>query len=184
MEGIKIQLNQITLNKTKRFLSPCLKLYGTEFIKKISSIYKLAYGIGDMYVNQEYQKHIFVLVDTERCTNFFVSFIEWIREQDYYEDDYSFDNLLVGHLHMVVIKLPDVIDFSNFLSGKYSKMYTNEEIISLLNDDEKAIVIKDKNYKFKFVKRLNELFGTNVKESEIEPIEFEIPPHIIEKEIF
>ena len=85
---------------------------------------------------------------------------------------------------MIVIKLPDVIDFSNFLSGKYSKMYTDEEIISLLNDDEKAIVVKDKNYKFKFVKKLNELFGTNIKESEIEPIEFEIPPNIIEKEYF
>ena len=185
MNGIKIQLGEVQLNKTKRFILPCLKLYGNEFISKINSVFKLAYGIGDMYISQRYEKHIFILIDSQKCTTFFIPFLEWIREQEYYEDDYEADSMHEGRLHMIVIKIPDVVDLSQFLSGKYSKMYTKDEIVNLLKDDEKSIVIKDSNYKIKFVKKLNKVFNTNLKESEISSTtELELPPNFEQKEYF
>ena len=188
MSGIKIQIGQLIMNKTSKFIKPCLKLYGDDFRKKLSSVFKLAYGIGDMYINQKYEKHIFILIDTQKCLNHFVSTLEWIQSQDCYEDDYAYDHLVNGRLHMLVIKLPNGIDLDQFLSGKYSKMYTDKEIINLLDDESKAVVIKDKNYRITFVEKVNKQFKSNLKLTEL-PIEseLEIPPNIPyleEQEIF
>jgi len=186
MEGIKIQLGKVTMNKTARFVKPCLRCYGEDFVKKLSSVFKLAYGIGDMIIDEKIEHQIFILVDTEKCTRQFIEVIDWLREQDYYENDYAVDHLLHGRLHMLVVKLPDnIIDLDLFLSGKYSKMYLDKEIIDSLSDDDKAIVIKDNNYRIKFVKKVNEYFKTNLKLEELhEEAELELPPNIDEKEIF
>jgi hypothetical protein len=185
MEGINIQLGKITINKTARFIKPCLRYYGEECVKKLSSVFKLAYGINDVNLNKEYNHHIFILVDTKKCTNKFIEVIEWVRTQEYYENDYAVDNLLHGRLHMIVIKLPDIIDLSLFLSGKYSQMYNDEEILDSLTDDDKAIIIKDENYKIKFVEKVNEYFKSNLKLEELkEEAELELPPNIDEKEFF
>jgi hypothetical protein len=86
---------------------------------------------------------------------------------------------------MIVIKLPDIIDLSLFLSGKYSQMYNDEEILDSLTDDDKAIIIKDENYKIKFVEKVNEYFKSNLKLEELkEEAELELPPNIDEKEFF
>jgi hypothetical protein len=188
MDGVKIQLGQLTMNKTARFIKPCLKLYGEEFRKRISSVFKLAYGIGDMYINKKYEKHIFILIDTFKCSKHFLSTLEWLQEQDCYEDDYAYDNLVHGRLHMIVIKLPEGIDLQLFLKGKYSKMYTDTEIISMLDDETKSIVIKDKNYKVTFVEKVNALFKSNLKVSDLTAeTELDTPPNIPfseEQEIF
>ena len=40
MERIKVQIGTVQKNKTSRFVKPCLRLYGEDFIKKLNSIYK------------------------------------------------------------------------------------------------------------------------------------------------
>jgi len=185
MERIKVQVGTIVMNKTAKFIKPALRLYGDEFIKKLSSIYKLAYGIGDMFVNKDYEQHIFILIDTKKCINHWVNTLDWIREQNYYEDDYAFDDLVTGRLHMLVLKLPDGIDLELFMKGKYSQMYTNQEIINLLDDDTKAIVIKDSNYRVKFYNKLIEHFKITFSINDLNPdIELELPPTIDEQQIF
>lgn len=185
MERIKVQVGTIVMNKTARFIKPALRLYGDEFIKKLSSIYKLAYGIGDMFINKDYEQHIFILIDTKKCINHWVNTLDWVREQDCYEDDYAFDDLVTGRLHMLVIKLPDGIDLESFWKGKYSKMYKDEKLIDLLDDETKAIVIKDANYKVKFIEKLKKQFTSNIQLSELSPeAELEIPPTIDEQQIF
>lgn len=185
-----IQLDRIVMNKTEKYLKPCLKYHGEEFTNRLSLIFKLGYGIGDMLVDKKYEQHIFVLVDTLKCVQFWTEFIEdYFRELDFYEDDYAVDNLENGRLHMLVIKLPDnCIDKKNeFVKGRYSKMYSNDEIQKLLKaEDTKAIVVKDSNYRVEFVKKINDYFKTNLKESELAAdAELDFPPDIEEnKETF
>lgn len=185
MDRIKVQIGTVQMNKTSRFVKPCLRLYGEDFIKKLNSIYKLAYGVGDMFINKQYSQHIFILIDTKKCINHWVTSLDWVRQQEYYEDDYAFDDLVTGRLHMLVIKLPDEIDLESFWQGKYSKMYKDEKLIDLLDDETKAIVIKDANYKVKFIEKLRKQFTSNIQISELNPeAELEIPPTIDEEQIF
>ena len=183
---MKLQLDKITMNKTGKFLTPCLKKYGVEFTQKLSKVFKLAYGIGDMLINKSYEKHIFILCDTSKCTSFFEDFLEYFQAQDYYEDDYAADHILYGKYHMLVIKIPE--EFLDrlplFQEGKYSKMYSKEEIKEL-HEEARLVVIKDKNYRFEFVKKVNEYFGSDLKEKELaEDAELEIPPNIDDLEYF
>lgn len=179
MEKIRIQLDKVVINKTARFIKPCLKLYGNEFIKRVSKIFKLAYGLKDLSLDNNYNNHIFILINADRCKNHFIETLEWIREQEYYETDYSYDNLVEGKLHMLVLKLPEVIDFENFYQGKYSKMYTNGEILELLDESTKAIVTKDESYKVEFVKKLQAQFNNKFSIFELHPeAELELPPNI------
>lgn len=186
---MKIQLGSIKMNKTGRFLKPLLKLHGEEFRRKLSRCFKLAYGMGDLLINNQYTQHIFILLDAEHenCKIFFNDFMEWFQEQDYYEDDYAVDNLLYGRLHMIVVRLPKNCEdkLQHFKKGEYSKMYTNKEVEELLEDKDKAIVIKDSNYRTIFVTKLNEQFGTDMKLKELaSDAELEIPPGIDDEEEF
>ena len=77
------------------------------------------------------------------------------------------------------------IDLESFWQGKYSKMYKDEKMIDLLDDETKSIVIKDANYKVKFIEKLRKQFTTNIQLSELNPdAELEIPPTIDEEQIF
>ena len=103
-----VQLDKIVMNKTEKYLKPCLKYHGENFTNRLSLIFKLGYGIGDMLIDKKYEQHIFVLIDTFKCVQFWTEFIEdYFRELDFYEDDYAVDNLENGRLHMLVIKLPE-----------------------------------------------------------------------------
>ena len=187
---MKLQLDKITMNKTGRFLRPCLRKYGMEFTSKLAKVFKLAYGIGDILINKSYEKHIFILCDTSKCTEFFEDFLEYFQSQDYYEDDYAADHILYGQYHMLVIKIPDewLDKLPLFQEGKYSKMYSKEEIKEL-HEQDRLVVIKDKNYRFEFVKKLNEQFRLEgkhrLKEVDLNiDAELEIPPNIDELEYF
>jgi hypothetical protein len=71
------------------------------------------------------------------------------------------------------------------MKGKYSQMYTNQEIINLLDDDTKAIVIKDSNYRIQFYNKLIEHFKITFSINDLNPdIELELPPTIDEQQIF
>jgi hypothetical protein len=185
MEGIKIRFNELIINKTSRFVKPSLRLYGEDFVSKISSVFKLAYGLKDVNNPKNYNNHIFILVDASKCRQHFIDTLAWVRLQEYYQDDYAVDSLVNGRLHMIVIKLPDVIDLSKFYKGKYSEMYVNEELIEMLEDNDKAIVKKDSKYKKTFVNKINKYFETTLKETELNSeAELELPPNIDESEIF
>lgn len=171
---MKIQVGEVTLNKTWKYLAPLLKHYGQEFEQKINSIYKIGFGIGDMILinnGVNYEQHIFVLIDTKTASNFFKLFIKWIRRQDMFEDDYIFDNIVNGRFHMVVLKLPEQYYKSNILfkKGQFSKMYNKEDVQRFFKEEDiKGVLIKEGNYIIKHTKKLNEMFGTNLKPYEIE----------------
>lgn len=183
---MKLQLDKITMNKTGRFLRPCLRKYGVEFTAKLARVFKLAYGIGDLLIKRSYEKHIFILCDVSKCTEFFQEFLDYFQSQDYYEDDYAADHILYGQYHMLVIKIPeDWLDkLPLFQEGKYSHMYSPDEIKEL-HEEDRLVVIKDKNYRFKFVEKVNEYFGSDLKESQLhQDAELEIPASIDDLEYF
>lgn len=165
---MEIQLGNIYINKTKKYLLPCLKEYGEEFINKIENLFKLGIGIGDFNLIEmgiTLDRHIFILVDTNLSRKHFNSTIKWLRSQEYFAFDYSFDDIHNGHLHMIVIKLPEKYHetHSKFTNGKFSEMYSSEDLEKLFsNKEELKIFKKDEDYKVQFVSQVNEIYWTNV----------------------
>ncbi len=186
---MKIQINKIVLNKTKTYLAPCLKEYGEEFETKLSSVYKVGIGIGDLILIENginYEQHIFILIDTKIANSHFKKFIKWIRNQDMFEDDYAYDNIMNGQFHMVILKLHESCYKPAQLLRKsqFSKMYTKEQIEKYFKDkpNVRGVLIKDNQYRITYTQKLNEIFGSTIKPDELEG-EFEFPV-IKNKEIF
>lgn len=182
--------NQHTLytNKTRKYLLPCLNEYGANFVVNFDNVFKIAIGIGDIVISNrgvKHEKHLFVLLDSVKCANFFIEFLDWIRSQSMYEDDYVFDNIQKTTSHMVILKLPEnhYKTLEIFKLGEYSKMYNKGEIEKFFGKkpEIKRVLIKDHNYRLTFVGKLNRKWGTSLKSSDWEG-ELDFPPD--DKEIF
>lgn len=179
-------------NKTKKYLLPCLTEYGEEFTNKLNGVFKVAVGIGDMIISNrgiKHEKHMFILLDTSIARNFFIPFLDWIRDQEMYEDDYVYGNILISKLHMVIVKLPEKYydTFETFKLGAYSKMYKKEDIDKLFKNKRsyRKVLIKDHNYKIEFIGELNRTFDlTGIHQILPEEYdgEYDLPPD--KEEIF
>jgi len=174
---MKLQIGSIVMNKTKKYLIPCIKEYGERFEKEIVSVDRVAYGIGDIITVKSgvrFEKHLFILVDTTSkfSARSFNRMITWLREQEMYEDDYVFDDIRDGHLHMIVIKLPEkhYHTFETFKMGQFSKMYTQKDVERFFSNkpDIKRVLIKEHSYRIEFVKSLNKKYGSTVSPEEFE----------------
>lgn len=180
------------MNKTFKYLFPCLKHYGEELSKKINNVFKIAVGIGDIVTENsglKYEKDIFLLVATKIKgveSQSFIDLLEWIRDKPMYVDDYVYDNIQKSDYHMIVIRFPQeyykVLPI--FKIGKYSQMFDTETIEKFFNKKTsiKKILIKDKEYKLVFVTRLNGKFGTSISPQDYSG-ELDLPPKD-HKEIF
>ena len=181
---MKIQLGIIKMNKTKKYLLPCLKEYGSDFEERFKNLFKLAVGIGDFALSDmgfTLETHIFILVDTNLSRRTFNSTINWLRLQDYYQTDYPFDDLHNGHKHMIVVKLPENFydSMSKFKRGQFSEMYTFEDLQRLFinKDSEIKVLTKNKDYMVEFVDKVNDIYKTTVQPEEWEgELEFPILP--------
>lgn len=156
-------------NKTRRYLLPVLKDYGQDFINKFNQIFKTAVGIGDFVVEEsgiEWQRHLFILIDSSKSHKFFLKFMKWIIAQDYYEDDYIYGNIQKSNLHMLVLKIPEKFykSLEAFKTSRYSAMYDEDTIKHLFNNspNTQKVFIKDHNYKIEFIKKVNQDFETNI----------------------
>lgn len=172
-------------NKTVKYIFPCVKEYGQEFITRIEQVYKIAIGLGDIITritNKSYafEKHLFIALDSTIAAPFFKEFIKWIRDQPMYIDDYVYGNIQKSNIHMVVIRLPDTVNgetISLFKNGTYSKMFGKEAIDKFFNNHPKAtkILLKDDGYKLTFAKILKREFGTVVDPEDLTG-ELDLPP--------
>lgn len=169
-------------NRTWKYLLPLLREYGKAFTGKINSVFKVACGIGDIVIENsgtKYEKHLFVLLDTKISNRFFLAFIDWIRVQPYYEDDYVFGDIQKSTKHMVVLQLPEKFHNSleEFKKGRYSKMYDKDVIDNIFKNkpEVKRVLIRDNNYKLKFIEEVNSNFNTNIEDFDIENYELDYP---------
>lgn len=202
-EMMKIQLGKIYINRTRKYLFPIIKEYDTEFTSKINSMFKVGIGIGDMILNKSgihHEKHIFLLVDAKASVVNFHETLEWLREHPAYEDDYAYDNVYDGRLHMIVIKIPNnrIETFEKFKCGQFSKMYTPEDIKKFFTyhgkDQEgmkmyqniQKVLIHEHNYKIEFAKQIQQEFHIpeHYSPNEIDPnAEFDFPI-LLQEEFF
>ncbi len=163
---MKIQLGKIYLNKTIKYLVPLLKVYGDTLKANLNSLQFLAIGVGDFLCSKKLENHLFMLSNIEYPDKkTFYATLEWLRLQDYYEDDYAYDDIVKGKQHMIVLKLPKQ-GIDSFFAGKYSSLFEEEEL-KLLNNDVLSIVIKDHNYIYDFIKNIEEEFGTKLLFDEV-----------------
>lgn len=190
---MEIEIGKMYVNKTWRFLVPCLRDYGNSFVDKFNPLFKLAVGIHDsLFDNTDIEKgrNIFIMLNKNYQLNSFNLFKEWVKQQDYYVTDYCPDsNLQKSSKHIIVIKFPEryADAYDNFLQGRYSKMFSLEDSKNLFdkNETELKIVTKNSTLTSDFIKKVNEEFSVNLVISDFigESPELELPP-IREEEIF
>jgi hypothetical protein len=189
---MKIQIGEILMgqvgqkvilqNKTFRYLTPCLREYGLEFEKMYKSVFKIALGIGDMIIidqDKKYEQHLFMLIDTRLYPKNFIIFLDWIRDQMFYEDDYVYGDIKKSPCHMIIIRIPEKYteSLTKFTQGKYSEMFSEADVDTLFYKypDQVKVLKKDHNYKIRFVHKLNRLYNTSVSAKEYDG-ELELPP--------
>lgn len=174
-------------NKTKKYLLPILKYYGEKFTLYINNAYKVACGIGDTTtenVGLDYEKNLFIVFNSQIAPEYFIKFLNWVREQPYYTDDYVYGNILKSPFHMVVLQIPEKFypSLENFKKGKYSRMYLKEEIdeLFILHPQLQGIFTKDPYLKAKFIEQVNKDYGTNLHDFE-EDFEVDYPINLQEE---
>lgn len=209
---MEIHSGKLFKNKAWRYLYPTLKYYGPDLDNYITSFIKLGVGIGDTNVAFE-EDNLFILFDVELKNHMqinlqkykekFQQFLHYIRIQHYYTSDYTYkyDRFSTGH--MVVLKIPYVFKDAlyNFIKGKYSLMYSEEQVkkyfgsrkfenksvereINKILKSTRDVFFKDEKRRKYFIKRVNLDFDTKIKEEMLnEDFELDYPPKFSE-EIF
>jgi hypothetical protein len=194
-----IKIGKQYVNKTWRFLVPCLRGHGTTFVNKFNPLFKLAVGIHDTYLDGSTisnGRNIYILIDKKYKPNEYEKFMDYIKYQDYFKGEYCPDSEVVSsRKHIVIIEVPKQFNnaYDNFLQGKYSKMYSDDELKILyasilakksLTDDQKA---KMRDYEIlsktgtdglnTFLKSVNEEFDVIVNPSDFTTpeTEWELP---------
>lgn len=209
---MEIHSGKLFKNKTWRYLYPTLKCYGPDLDNYITSFIKLSIGIGDTNVAFE-EDNLFILFDVELKNHMqinlqkyrekFQQFLHFVRIQHYYTSDYvyKYDKFSTGHV--VVLKIPYIFKNAmyNFIKGKYSLMYSEEQInkyfgfrkfdnktlereVNKIIKSTRDVFLKDEKRKKAFIKRVNFDFDTNIKEEMFnDNFELDYPPRFSE-EIF
>ena len=186
---MEIKIGKIYINKTWRFLTPCLNIYGENFIQKFNSIFKLAVGVQDEYDKNKIEHCLYVLINKDYQPKSFQNFLSWFKLQDYYVKDYIYDaDINNYHRHMIVLKIPKEFknSYNYFLKGQYSKMYSNVFVNKVFKnnksrENEYEILIKSKKALKQYKNTIFVEF--NIKKIEKKPKEYCMPPER-KKEIF
>lgn len=194
--GMQIEIGKLYKNRTLLFLVPALNYYGPTLKTKLNLVFKLAFGIQDSLIEGTYlegQKNIYILVDKLVRPDLYQNFMDWIKHQEYYVTDYAYDSILENNSRkqMIVIAFPPELGdaYDKFLLGKYSLMYTKNEINTFFGDENKAaarhILCKTVFAKNQFKLLVRETFGTILEEQDflVGSWEYDLPPNS-EEEFF
>mgnify|MGYP000962993679 FL=1 len=142
-------------------------------------------------------------INLQKYREKFQQFLHFVRIQHYYTSDYvyKYDKFSTGHV--VVLKIPYIFKNAmyNFIKGKYSLMYSEEQInkyfgfrkfdnktlereVNKIIKSTRDVFLKDEKRKKAFIKRVNFDFDTNIKEEMFnDNFELDYPPRFSE-EIF
>lgn len=205
-----IQSGKLYENRTWRYLYPSLKFWGPDLESRLNGFYKLAVGIGD--ANKEIEEQaIFILIDVNVTLQGvhsgiyreqFVNFLNWVKFQPFYIEDYVFDSNMEKPKHMVVVKMPPIFTqaFDQFKEGKYSTMYLkkhiNEYFAINTNDGKESTRVRNERVsrtrgvlnqteerRKEFVDIVNRDFNTNISVQDYKDAELDYPINL-EEEIF
>mgnify|MGYP000972535181 FL=1 len=195
-QDMNIQIGQLYINRTVRYLVPGLGFYGPTLKTKLNLVFKLAFGIHDTLLegsHLEGQKNIYILVDKLVRPELFQNFMDWVKHQEYYVTDYVYDSIMENHSrkHMIVLAYPPSMGdaYDKFLLGKYSKMYTRQEITSYFTEESKLetrqVLMKTVHAKHRFISSVKKAFDTLLEEQDFltGSWEYDFPPNT-EEEFF
>jgi len=197
------------VNQTRKYLIPQFKHYGINLIDKIRNLnikgtFLQDYGVNVSPESRKILPRVYFLFDVNGALTYghyhdikkarleFMQALQYFRSQDYYEIDYPFDSNKDGHLHVVVLRLPEPSTLSYFLNGEYSKMYTDEQIrdwipekIKVIEDGKEVekytnayqVLTRVPQYFEIFQQKVVEEFGS--RESSVNPkAEYDFPPYL------
>lgn len=170
---MKIKNGKHYVNKTWRYLTPCLKGHGEDFISKFNSIFKLAVGIHDTLLDGSKlsnKKSIFIMCDKSYNKYNFYDFLDWVKNEPYFLGDYCPEAELKGsNKHVIILEIPEKYHkaYDSFLRAKYSQMFTKEEVSSLFSSpgkkEEKYVLLKHRAGVLNLIKSINKEFDCNYK---------------------
>jgi hypothetical protein len=180
-----IEVGKYYVNKTWRFLLPCLRGHGDIFVSKFNPVFKLAVAIHDTLLDDSKKaegRSIYILCDKLANKIAFDDFLDWIKYQDYYIGDYCPDSeILKSRKHVIIIKIPEVYNdaYDHFLKSNFSLMYLDEELKLLFSNPGKKkehdILSREPKIIENFVKEVNKEFGSNAIVDDFKNAELELP---------
>lgn len=191
---MELHFSSLYENRTLKYLVPALNEYGSTFRQKFLNVQKVAVGIFDETLEGthfEGQKNLYLLVNRSINPDYFTSFFHWIKLQEYYVIDYIVESNTKNHnYHMIVINFPSAVEdaYEKFLQGKYSKMYTKNEVdkfFPLHLTDARGVIAKTLDAGIKHIAEVKKDYGEtlSLKDLKVEGYEYDYPP-IWKNEIF
>jgi hypothetical protein len=182
---MKIEIGCLYKNRTLKYLVPALNYYGETFKTKFNLVFKLAFGLHDSLLDGSYlegQKNIFILLDRKSRPDLYENFMNWMKSQEYYVTDYSYDDIEKGRIQTLVIAFPNELSdaYDKFVKGKYSKMFTRTEVERMFKEDKveaRDIFYRRLPGRDNLIKVVREEFGTKLEYTDIKKgFEYDIPP--------
>ena len=178
---MKITYPHFYKNKTFYYLFPVLTVLPLNVKQLIRKVFKLAVGVNDTLFQKEEGRFIFILTSNKHEPINFEIFLKEIKTISDYVTDYSVTN----NTHMIVLKIPKGFEetFDNFIAGRYSKMYTEEFLLSntkVFNPVILDILLLKDSAKNNYMKHLENVWGIT---DNVDLTEYDEPPKCVE-EIF
>lgn len=185
-----VRAGQNIENRTRNYLVPVLKEYGPGFASKYNETYKIFTGVhdslldGSPYIND---RCFVIVLDKLYKPKDYESFMEYVKTQDCYVLDYCPEaDINKSRLNALVLKVPEKYHhaYDMFIQGRYSEMYSEEDIKLLFKNKPKVqeIFFRANGLKKAYVDSINEYFCTTFEENNINHKEFDMPP-LCEEEI-
>lgn len=190
----KMAVGKFIPNKTSSYLVPALGEYGKTFTTKVSNLKILQFGIYDDDLKDLSviygSKCIYILFDSGVRPHHTRSSLDWFANQEFYVDCIPF----VSHdypLKLLIIEFPEVLEgaYDKFLLGKYSEMYTKDEIKKYFDEKKhkEALEVMRKSpiAAERHKQRIREDFGTTLTTKDLKSsgYQYDYPPKK-EEEIF
>lgn len=182
---MNIEIGEWYINKTWRFLLPCLRGHGNTFVEKFNLVFKLGAAIHDILLDgsdMSEGRNILILCDKEHKREDYDRFLNWVKLQNYYRGNYCPNSEEeYSRKEVIIIQVPTQFynAYDCFLRGEYSKMYTEDQVEALFTGKDKKEVLeilkKTEEAGNAFVKNIENEFGEEgIKLEEIEG-EYEFP---------
>ncbi len=213
-------------SRTFRMIHPSVNLREKSFRTILENMYKESYHIMDSDYYQvfnltEVKNFYFIVVNSlghfdnskgyyvkpkEVAVKEFKSNLEKLKEFNFFITSYKVKGDM--YREVLVLELPKVViggdvqnTAKNFLEGKYSKLWTPEQLEIMFapiesssgskyimaenqrREEIKGILSKDPRFKHLYVKSIKEKFDTTITEEEVGDIELDIPAKYCSEEI-
>jgi len=173
-------------NKTWKYLYLSLKGWGPELVATINTSTKVQVVVKDCLSEVQFEPAIYIVFEPDLYHKvFYNTSLTFLREHEAYIADYPIYKEEGKKNHVVALKIPPKFEkaYKEFLKGRYSQMYTRDEILELYSspvfDEYRDVLLKTDKAKKRFIVQLNKEFNTefdtDFKQDERTGVEYDLP---------